>query len=194
MNFDIVILAGGRSRRMGRDKAGIKLAGKTLLEHALTNAGAWGGRRILVAGQARPWVQARYIPDPPGHEPSSLLGIYAGLLASSSPWVLVCACDMPFICREVVELLWAAKNRGGAVARWGRLQPLPGLYPRWAAGVIEEMFAERRYHLARLLDRLEPAVVDQVQIAARDPLGKSFFNVNSLEELAEAERLLRDED
>lgn len=191
MDFDIVILAGGRSRRMGRDKAGIKLAGKTLLEHALDNACTWGGKRILVAGPARSWVRAQYIPDPPGYQPSSLLGFYAGLLASSAPWVFISGCDMPFVRREVVELLWAAKNRGGAVAHWQRLQPLPGLYPREAAGVIEKMFAEKRYHLANLLDRLEPAVVEQEQVAAWDPWGRSFFNINSREELAEAQRILQ---
>lgn len=184
--FDIVILAGGKSRRMGRDKAGIMLAGKTLLEHALANAGTWGGRRILVAGQARAGVQAQFIPDPPGYEPSSLLGFYAGLLASSSPWVFFCGCDMPFIQRELVELLWASKNSRGAVARWNRLQPLPGLYPRGAARIIEQMFAEKRYHLANLLDRLEPAVLEEEAVAAKDPRGISFFNINSRKELDQA--------
>lgn len=192
MEFDIVILAGGSSRRMGRDKAGIRLGGKTLLEHSLDNADTWGGKNILVAGQARPWVHAQYVPDPPGHESSSLLGLYAGLLASSSPWVLFCGCDMPFIRREVVAMLWVSKNYGGAVARWQRLQPLPGLYPRRAIQVIEAMLAERRYHLANLLDRLAPGVVEEAKIAATDPQGISFFNINSQQELAQA-ALLFDE-
>lgn len=189
MVFDIVILAGGLSRRMGRDKADVVLAGKTLLEHALDNARTWGGRRILVAGPPRAWPRAEYVPDPPGLPPSSLVGFYAGLLASSSPWVLISACDMPFIRREAVELLWAIRNAGGAVFRWQqRLQPLPGLYPRRAVPVIETMLAENRYHLANLLDRLEPAVADATAV---DPLGESFFNINSPADLAAAETWVR---
>ena len=189
LDFDIVILAGGKSRRMGRDKAGLELAGKPLLEHALERASTWGGRQILVAGPPRDWLQAEYISDPPGFQPSSLLGFYAGLLASRSPWTLVTGCDMPFIQGELVALLWAAKNQGGAVAWWqNRRQPLPGLYPRHAAQVIGEMLAEDRFHLANLLDRLEPAVV--WDLLAVDPEGFSFFNINSPLEFNMAKELI----
>lgn len=188
MELDIVILAGGQSRRMGRDKAGMMLAGKTLLEHALDNARTWGGGRILVSGPPRDWVSAQYICDPPGHEPCSLLGFYAGILAGSSPWTLVTGCDMPFVKRELVELLWSVKNQGGAVAKWrNRLQPLPGLYPRRGAEVIAEMLKENRFHLANLLDRLEPVVV--TDIGQVDPQGLSFFNINSREDLELARSL-----
>lgn len=192
MDFDVIILAGGQSKRMGEDKAGIELNGKTLLEHVTDNARSWRGRRILVAGPPRDWLKAEYISDPPGFEPSSLLGFYAGLMASSSAWKLVCGCDMPFIRQEVVEMLWSARKSGGAVAMWGnRLQPLPGLYPREAEGVIAEMLREKRYHLAALLDKLNPAIVGHDQVAACDPSGSSFFNINSREDLFEAELMAK---
>jgi len=188
--FDVLILAGGKSRRMGVDKAGIVLAGKTLLEHVLDQAASWGGNRILVAGPPRAWVRAEYVSDPPEHPPSTLRGIYAGLLASSSPWTLVTGCDMPFVKREVVARLWAIKNQGGAVAWWhGRLQPLPGFYPRLASQVIAAMLADNRFHLANLLDRLEPAV--DRDVSAFDPEGISFFNINSPADLVLAEESMR---
>lgn len=191
LDLDVIILAGGKSRRMGSDKAGIELGGKSLLKHAMDNARSWGAKRILVAGPPRPWLQAEYISDPPGYEPSSLLGFYAGFLASGSPWSLVIGCDMPFLSREVVELLWTAKNQGGAVAQWqNRLQPMPGLYPRRAAQEAQDLLANKRFHLAALLDRLDPAVVPEAAILNLDPGGYSFYNVNSREELAAAETII----
>lgn len=189
LDFDVLILAGGLSRRMGADKASLDLAGKTLLEHLLAGAAAWGGQDILVSGPPRDWPQARYVPDAPGHPPSSLRGIYTGLLVAASPWVLVVGCDMPFVRPEVVSRLWQEKNAGGAVAKWhNRLQPLPGLYPRQGAAVIAELLAENRFHLAALLDHLQPAVVRDIQQV--DPEGWSFFNINTPEELAAARERL----
>ncbi|MDD4658769.1 MAG: molybdenum cofactor guanylyltransferase [Eubacteriales bacterium] len=183
-------MAGGKSRRMGVDKAGIVLAGKTLLEHVLDQAASWGGNRILVAGPPRDWARAEYIPDPPEHQPSSLRGFYAGLIACSSPWALITGCDMPFVKGEVVSCLWAAKNAGGAVAWWqNRRQPLPGFYPRQGAEIIAAMLADNRFHLAGLLDRLQPAVARD--IARVDPEGISFFNINSPDDLDLAERMGR---
>lgn len=187
--FDVLILAGGKSRRMGADKAGIVLGGKTLLEHVLDKAAGWGGNRILVAGPPREGVAAEFIPDPPQYKPSSLRGLYGGLQASSSPWILVAGCDMPFIKGEVISRLWNLKNSGGAVAWWhNRLQPFPGFYPRQGLPLIASMLAENRFHLAALLDRLQPAVDRDIALA--DPEGISFFNINTPEELAWAEARL----
>lgn len=175
---------------MGVDKAGIVLGGKTMLEHVLDKAASWGGNRILVAGPPRDWAQADYIPDPPEHQASSLRGFYAGLIACSSPWALITGCDMPFVKGEVVSCLWAAKNAGGAVAWWhNRRQPLPGFYPRQGAEIIAAMLADNRFHLANLLDRLQPAVA--WDIARVDPEGISFFNINSPDDLDLAERMGR---
>ncbi len=188
--FDVLILAGGKSRRMGIDKAGIVLGGKTLLEHTLDKAVNWGGNRILVAGPPRNWVEAEYIPDPPQHQPCSLRGLYGGLLASSSPWTLVAGCDMPFIKSEVISHLWALKNSGGAVAWWrNRRQPFPGFYPRQGLQIVAAMLEENRFHLAALLDRLQPAVARNISLV--DPEGISFFNINTPEELDLAEALGR---
>ena len=121
-------------------------------------------------------------------KPSSLRGLYGGLLASSSSWILVASCDMPFIKGEVISLL-GLKNSGGAVAWWHhRLQPFPGFYPRGGLPLIASMLAENRFHLAALLDRLQPAVDRDIALA--DPEGISFFNINTPEELAWAEARL----
>ena len=190
MGFDAIILAGGKSRRMGRDKAGIELAGKTLLGHAVDNAQGWGASRILIAGPPRSWLDGEYVGDPPGFEPSSLLGFYAGMLASKSKWKLVVGCDMPFVGREIVKMLWHAKNQGGAVATWhNRLQPLPGLYPQHATEVIAKLLAQNRYHLAAVLDNLGPAVVSRDSVAEIDSRGLNFFNINSPDDYELAKKI-----
>ncbi|MTI96318.1 MAG: molybdenum cofactor guanylyltransferase [Firmicutes bacterium] len=191
MELTVIILAGGRSRRMGVDKAGLDLAGERLLTRVYQRVIRWQPAEILISGPPRPWLAARYLPDPPGIQPSSLLGFYTGLLASKSRWNLVVGCDMPFVQREFVDLLWQHKNAGGAVARWQhRLQPLPGLYPATALEIITELFSERRYHLAALLDRLAPTALSPEQVAAVDPDGLSFFNINAPDDLTAAKHIM----
>lgn len=193
MEFDAIILAGGKSRRMGRDKADLELAGETLLARSMDNARSWGARRIFVAGPARGWQKAEYVSDPQGYEPSSLLGFYAGMLASDSAWKVVVGCDMPFVGKEMIHALWEAKNQGGAVATWhNRLQPLPGLFPREASEVIARLLEQNRFHLAAVLDYLNPGVVARETIISFDPRGLSFFNINSPDEYELAQTLIQD--
>lgn len=176
---------------MGRDKAGLSLGGKTLLEHVLERAKGWGGKRIMVAGPVRPWVAAEYIPDHTQHRPSSLRGFYGGLLAAGSPWVLVTGCDMPFVKKEVVSHLWREKNAGGAVAWWhNRLQPLPGFYPRLGAKAVAALLAGGSLHLTSLLDCLQSARIRDITTV--DPEGLSFFNINTPDDLSLAEKRLEE--
>lgn len=190
MEFDAAILAGGRSRRMGQDKANIHLGSKTLLEICVEQAWSWQPRKVLVIGPERPLPGVKFIPDPPVGEPSSLKGVWVSLRAMESPWLLVLGCDMPFVAGELVKLLWQARSAGGSAAWWqGRLQPLPMLLPKDAAGVAEALLRQKRFHLAALQDQLLPGVVAEKQVQAVDPRGLSFFNINTPEDWALARTL-----
>ncbi len=142
--FSAVLLAGGRSTRMGRDKALLPLAdGRTLLARQLATLRAAGAAEVLVSARAEqhlPLAGTRLIPDlQPDRGP--LAGLAAALATAAHDRVLVLAIDLPqmppeFIARLVGESTPAC---GVVPTRDGRPEPLAAVYPRAAVSVAAEL-------------------------------------------------------
>ena len=123
MDFDAVVLAGGRASRLGgTDKAALDVAGETLLDRAL--AAVSGARRIVVVGDERPtprpvlWTRER--PAYGGPVAATYAGLDALGLGTPGDRVVVLAVDMPGVTRETVaRLVAAAEGHDGAVAAYG---------------------------------------------------------------------------
>ncbi len=148
-SYDALVLAGGRARRLGGvSKPDVVVAGRRLLAHVLGAVDGPGVRRIVVVGPdtlAVPSGVTRTLEDPPDGGP--VAGIAAGLAAlqdgTEPEWVLVLACDVPWVA-GAVPLLVAAASPDTTDASWrpcdgvvlvddeGRDQPLVGLYRRAA--------------------------------------------------------------
>ncbi|HET8878947.1 MAG TPA: NTP transferase domain-containing protein [Arthrobacter sp.] len=145
MEFDAVILAGGRSSRLGGvPKARLAFDGASLLERSLL--AARGARRTVVVGPVREELPAGVLysrEDPPFSGPAAALAAGLAALAapedggpelSHAPLTLVLACDMPLVAGAVAALLaagpsnCAASDGAVAVSADGRTQPLVGLY------------------------------------------------------------------
>ncbi|TDL39125.1 molybdenum cofactor guanylyltransferase [Kocuria rosea] len=142
-----MVLAGGRSARLGgRPKAGLRRAGRTLLELTLDAVREAAG--VVVVGPADPAVPGHVLrtrEDPPFSGPAA--GIAAGLRAldalPAAQWTLTLACDMPGVSRAVPLLLEAARTGDGAagyvsVPPDGHRQPLAALY---RSDVLRRAFA-----------------------------------------------------
>src|SRR5579863_8922357 len=110
------VLAGGRSSRMGRDKALLPMEGHSLIEHvaeqarSVTNDIALVGERTRYANFGYRVIEDIF----PGHGP--LAGLHAALASSHSEWHLVLACDMPQIRREFLLQLIERAEAGAAAA------------------------------------------------------------------------------
>ncbi|QDY86444.1 molybdenum cofactor guanylyltransferase [Paenibacillus polymyxa] len=103
-----IIVAGGRSSRMGQDKALLQLGGVTVLERIAAVLGKVAGRVIVVTQDAQQYrgLGLETTTDLyPGLGPLS--GIHAGLSASKTEWGIVVACDMPFVQPEILHALLA---------------------------------------------------------------------------------------
>ena len=124
----VILLAGGASRRMGRDKALLRIRGRRAVD-LLAGHYAHLARTVLVASGRRriPRLKFPQISDPEGLR-GPLAGLEAGLEASRGSWILLVACDQVPLNREALGQLWKARKGVRAV----RLEdgPLPGLYPR----------------------------------------------------------------
>lgn len=192
-----IVLAGGRSTRMGRDKAAIVLAGRTLLQRAVDAVEDLVDEIVLVGapGRALPPVASdrplRAVSDPVEGE-GPLAGLLAGLAATEVERCLVVGCDQPALApallRVLLERLDGARSASPLVD--GRPQPLVSAVRREVRGDLEARFA-RGERALRALTEVEGAdLVPEAAWRAADPDGRSFLGVNTPEDLARVEALL----
>jgi len=146
--FTAVILAGGRSTRMGRDKARLDLDGQPLLARQIALARSLGPVEILISARRETDYRDFHCPVVPDRVPEAgpLAGIAAALEAARAPLGLVLAVDLPHLTRTVLERLLAACAPGrGVVPRLpAGPEPLAAVYPRAAAPLAQEALAARR--------------------------------------------------
>ena len=185
MNAAGFVLAGGRSSRMGRDKALLMLGGEPLIQRGIRKLSAICPE-VAIAGGAKDLARfGRVIPDKsPGCGP--LGGIVSALEQSSFEWNLFLSVDAPFVPVSALKslLVMAAGFQGlGVMARvQGRMQPLCAVYSRRALGVLQQELAGGRWKVLSAIESAGSVKVVDFEDASW------FANLNTPEELAEAER------
>jgi molybdenum cofactor guanylyltransferase len=186
------VLAGGASRRMGRDKATMAVGGAALASVALVAAARVASPVVLVAPEGHPArrLAARVVADP-GQGP--LAALAAALAALEAGHVLVLAGDHPGLRVELLAHLVRLAPRGEAVAcrRGPRLEPLVAVYQRAPAlGAAEARLAAAAgdRSLLGLLAALDTVVVEEPEWRALDPGGRSFVDLDDPADLAAWER------
>ena len=136
MNFSVLILAGGRSSRMGRDKAFLEIGGQTLLSRQIELARDAGAEQVFISGRPDADYAATGCPVLADRFPDAgpLAGIERGLSAAVTPWLLVLAVDLPGANVDwLARLLRSCAETGAGIPRVnGRIEPLLALYPRAA--------------------------------------------------------------
>lgn len=193
--FDVeaFILVGGQSRRMGRDKAQIVLAGQTILGRI---AGELSGVAASVAVVGAREEYSNYLSVPDIHEHwGALGGIHASLKAANTDWAIVAACDLPFISKPLFQFLLTFINKEldaiVPVQRDGRPQPVCALYR--AATCLPEI--ERQISLGEhtpraLLHNVRTHYVQFDELAHLPGAEHFFLNVNTPEDLRAARAIL----
>ncbi len=193
--FSLAIIAGGQSRRMGRDKAFVHLAGKPLIEHVIERSAELGqDETILITNMPAQYAHLGL----PMHRDilpnkGSLGGIYTALVQAQCPDVLVLACDMPFVNSDLLRYM-ADQIRADIDIVAPRVdcypQGLHAIYKKTCIAPIANQLAADRLKIIRFYDQMRVRYLDETEYAAFDPLGRCFANLNTPAELAEAERLL----
>ncbi|MCX6380712.1 MAG: molybdenum cofactor guanylyltransferase [Armatimonadetes bacterium] len=185
----VIVLAGGRSERMGQDKALLTRGGRTLLEQTLLTVSEISSEIIVVADRADryPLAIGRGIADRfPGAGP--LGGVITGLELLGEGNHLVTACDMPSLQTSVLRyLLSCANEEADCVVPLvgGRLEPLCAVYQQSALVPLRAYFEEGERALHRSLRRLRLRTVPEEELRAFDPELRCFRNLNTPEEAAE---------
>jgi len=182
-----VLLAGGKSRRMGRDKAGLVFAGQTLAERALEWLQTFFPH-TLIAGDRPDLVRRGITCFPDIYTGSSLGGLHNGLLHSPTDWVFAVACDMPFPDARLLEPLLNHREHAAAVVLKtpSGFEPLFALYHKNCLTHLEQLLQQNQFRIYDFFDRIPVNFLDPTEYV--DNWQKSLSNLNTPEDLNRAER------
>ena len=197
--LSVVIQAGGESRRMGRDKGLVPFGGQPLIQWVVERVGSLGDELLVTTNRPEDY---RFLGLPlvgdllPGS--GALGGLFTALSAARQPLVAVVACDMPFASPALLAAardILLEKNCDVAMpATLEGLEPLHAVYRRSTClPAVETALREGRRRMISWLDSVELYKIPPDVVQQYDPTGYIFSNLNTPEELAEAERIALDE-
>jgi len=175
---------------MGTDKAFLEFDGQTLLVRALAAVGTVCSSVAIVGNDSRYQQYASLVTDVfPGCGP--LGGIHAALTSSSVDLNLMLAVDMPFVTGELMEFLFEAADKSGAVITVPRVgkgfQPLCAIYRREFGASAEAALRAGKYKIDAVFADLPTRIVGESELAVNGFSDGRFFNVNTPQDCLKAE-------
>lgn len=189
-----VLLAGGKSRRMGQDKRFLAVGDETLFARSLAVLRSVFERVVIVIAQDSPSIESDVlvfrdlIPDC-----GSLGGLYTGLKQAGTHWVFAVACDMPFLEPGTIKHFVALKDEGDVVMAklQNGFQPMHALYHRNCLPVMEQLIQAKDFTIHRVVDHpsLHARLIMPAELARLDPDERSFYNINTPDDLAAAREI-----
>ncbi len=191
-DFSVVLLAGGRSARLGFDKQLLPTREELLLDRLIRDFQAVSEDIVVVSN--RPELHrhrpVRVVTDVlPGGGPLS--GIHAGLLAIRKETAFVAACDMPWLRTDYAGHLMArfaqAPGAEAAVTRCGTmLEPLSALYAKALLPRLEQQLRAGVFQISRLLRASQTLYIPESEARRYSPDWRMFMNINTPEAPANA--------
>ena len=185
-----LVLAGGHSRRMGRDKTVLEFNGQTLLQRTVALLQTIFPSVLVSVRRSRQDVVAPQVVDElPDAGP--LAGLCAGLAKADTSWVFAVAADMPFLLPQVIQRLAESRDDVQAVVPviQGYPQPLAAYYATSALPVLQAFLAEPGKHSLRgALERLTVCHVDGNRLQGADPGLRSFLDLDTPDDVEVARR------
>jgi molybdopterin-guanine dinucleotide biosynthesis protein A len=200
LDISCIVLAGGKSLRLGRNKILETFDNTSLLERALSNLSFLDSDIIVVTATRQSLPQfvvspmRRVVADIyPGKGP--LGGIYTGLVASDSFYNLVVASDMPFLNRALLRhMIQLADGFDLILPRLGaKVEPLHAVYSKGCLSPIERMLKQGNLSISQLFPQVRVRYMEAEEIDRFDPAHLSFFNINTEADLEKAKELARRE-
>ena len=190
----IIILCGGRSRRMGKDKGSLVLSDKPMIIHVLNTVKDIVDEIILVLrdqeqiDKYKPILKDIEVPikivTDEIKDQGPLVGILTGLSHISSGYAQILPCDSPFISKSfVLKMFEIAETEefDAVVPIWddGHIEPLHSIYKKDAVDLGKNLIKKELYNVKSLIDNLKVKYVDVEKL---DESTMSFRNLNTVEE------------
>ena len=202
MTITSIILAGGRSSRLGREKLAEVIAGKSLTERAVSSLISLSQEILIVISQKQArsslslytYPEAKTVVDLyPGK--GSLIGIYTGLVHSTNFLNLVVACDMPFLNVNLLRyMIDISPGFDVIIPRIDdQMEPLHAVYSKNCIGPMESLIRQDNLKATAFFDSVKVRYVGKEELDRFDPERLSFFNINTEADLKRARMLAAQE-
>lgn len=186
MNNEItsVILAGGKSKRMGRDKSLLKLGDKTLIEHVVDAIRPYVKSVLIVTNNEDKYrfiKNVSFIPDIKENQ-GPFIGLISGIKTIDTKWCFATSCDMPLLDGNIIDYLWIRKN-GFIVSPFSLdgYEPLISLYSKDILPFAEEVMTDNIRSINKFITKMEKlGYVDKIDKGNLLEIfdEKIFLNIN----------------
>tara|TARA_Y100000031_G_C8093839_1_gene325457 strand:+ start:160 stop:753 length:594 start_codon:yes stop_codon:yes gene_type:complete len=186
-NVSGIILSGGKSTRMGQDKAFLLPEGKPLVEIAIDVLSELFEQVLVITNNPEKYGKYRQkliikedlIPDK-----GPLGGIYTGLLSSQNVYNFIIACDMPFLNRELLAyIVNQAEGFDAVIPEYkGRLNPLFALYSKDCIPEFKKQISQDNLKIRNFIGDMNAKILPSTEVEKLDPQGLSFTNFNTYEQ------------
>ncbi len=178
-----ILLAGGKSSRMGKEKGLVEFRGKPLIQYGIDLLNSITDRIIISSGNTD-YIPFGYeiIPDEvSGQGPAA--GLAAVLKSSETPWNIVIACDLPFLEKEFIEelLLSAPSYQAVVPVHNGNMEPLAALYHKDLGKIFAEAVENGNLALRQILHSCHVKYFEANPITEKYP--NLFLNLNSMDQM-----------
>jgi molybdopterin-guanine dinucleotide biosynthesis protein A len=186
-----VVLAGGKSSRMGSSKAFLRFDDEPVLVHIVRTLGRMFSEIVIVAApdQELPSLPVTVVRDQVAHQ-GPVGGLCYGLKATRTAFSFVTSCDVVFLNPQLISYLVSRiSDCDVVVPHWQqRPQPLHAVYRRSVLPLLEDQLERGQLRPIYLFDRVRTCTVDEDEIRRFDPDGLSFLNMNTPQDYEEALR------
>ncbi|MDI6687449.1 MAG: molybdenum cofactor guanylyltransferase, partial [Desulfobacterales bacterium] len=191
-----VILAGGLSTRFsGQNKAFISIGGKRILDHIYEVFNKLFTEIILVTNDPIKYLEWDLnIGTDLFPIRSSLTGIHAGLFYSTNPYSFFIACDTPFLKTEMAEAIVNSIEPGVDIVlpeTSEGIQPLCAVYSKQCLKYVEGQLTRKELQIRRFFKKVRIKKLPENLLQKNDPDLLSFFNINTPDDLAKAEKIVQ---
>lgn len=181
-----VILVGGTSSRMGKDKAFLEVCGKPIFERILEVFSENFSRVVLVGNRPERFAPYGLPVFADIYTGSSLGGLYTGLFHAETRYVFVSSCDIPYPSGNVLRYLCSVREGYDAVVVKTEhgFEPLFALYSKSCLGAIKSLLDSGECCAYAYFPEIRIRYVLATDLASIDPEGRSFINVNTPDQYA----------
>ncbi len=180
-----LVLAGGASKRMGRDKAFLQLGGRAMIEIVVERLSQVCAEVIIVATEVAHYAALGVsLAEDRFQDVGVLGGLHAGLAAASHDVTLAVGCDMPFLKPELLRAFaaWVSGYDVALLREGDYFEPLHAAYRRDCLGPIESAIRAGERRIISFFPHVRVRTVTPEEIAPIDPEMQSFRNLNTPEE------------
>lgn len=191
-----IILAGGKSSRIGSDKnkAILKLNKKCLIDIVISKLKHIVGDNIIIVGPPEKYPSYKQVVPDLFNQRGLLVGLYSGLKSSTSRYNLVVGCDMPFLKVELLQYLRDKIDSSDIIIPHSTksfIEPLCAIYSKDCLNIMERNIEAGILSIRRIFPYLKVKYIKAKEIKRVDPELNSFFNINYKEDFVRAEELIK---